>query len=134
MSLELSIFSVTSPQVYTSPLSLSVREGDTAQFRCSASGFPAPVLQWHGGPGGRLPPEAILSNGNGLLTFPVVKEIYEGQYFCTASNMGGISSTSVFLDVSGEQSPYPLGYSLFTFKRFLPKSARKCKIIAIMNF
>lgn len=107
MSLELSIFSVTSPQVYTSPLRLSVREGDTAQFRCSASGFPAPVLQWHGGPGGRLPPEAILSNGNGLLTFPVVKEIYEGQYFCTASNMGGISSTSVFLDVSGEQSPYP---------------------------
>ncbi|XP_074625452.1 basement membrane-specific heparan sulfate proteoglycan core protein-like isoform X6 [Acropora palmata] len=95
---------VTSPQAYTSPPRLSVREGDTAQFRCSASGFPAPVLQWHGGPGGRLPPEAILSNGNGLLTFPVVKEIYEGQYFCTASNMGGISSTSVFLDVSAAGS------------------------------
>lgn len=95
---------VTSPQVYTSPVRLSVREGDPAQFRCSASGFPAPVLQWHGGPGGRLPPEAILSHGNGVLTFPVVKEIYEGQYFCTASNMGGISSTSTFLDVSGEQS------------------------------
>lgn len=94
-------FLVTRPQVFISPASLSVREGDSAQFRCSASGFPAPVLQWHGGPGGRLPPEAQSSNGNGLLTFDPVKKIHEGEYFCTASNLGGISSTGTFLNVSG---------------------------------
>lgn len=94
-------FLVTRPQVFVSPASLSVREGDSAQFRCSASGFPAPVLQWHGGPGGRLPPEAKSSNGNGLLTFDAVKKIHEGEYFCTASNLGGISSTGTFLNVSG---------------------------------
>ena len=94
-------FLVTRPQVFVSPASLSVREGDSAQFRCSASGFPAPVLQWHGGPGGRLPPEAQSSNGNGLLTFAAVKKKHEGEYFCTASNLGGISSTGTFLNVSG---------------------------------
>ena len=96
-------FSVTSPQVSISPPRLSVREGESAQFRCSASGFPAPVLQWHGGPGGRLPPEAVTSNGNGLLTFVKVKEIHEGEYFCTASNLGGISSARTFLNVSGKK-------------------------------
>lgn len=95
---------VTRPQVFVSPASLSVREGDSAQFRCSASGFPAPVLQWHGGPGGRLPPEAQSSNGNGLLTFDAVKKIHEGEYFCTASNLGGISSTGTFLNVSAPGS------------------------------
>ncbi|XP_068699347.1 basement membrane-specific heparan sulfate proteoglycan core protein-like isoform X3 [Montipora foliosa] len=95
---------VTSPQVYISPVRLSVREGDLAQFRCSASGFPAPVLQWHGGPGGRVPPEASSSNGNGLLTFTAVKKIHEGEYFCTASNLGGISSTSAILNVSAAGS------------------------------
>lgn len=95
-------FLVTSPQVSISPARLSVLEGDSAQFRCSASGFPAPVLQWHGGPGGRLPPEAVSSNGNGLLTFVKVKEIHEGEYFCTASNLGGISSARAFLNVSGK--------------------------------
>lgn len=94
-------FSVTKPQVLISPASLSVQEGDSAQFRCSASGFPAPELQWHGGPGGELPPEAGTANGNGLLIFDAVKKIHEGEYFCTASNLGGISSTGTFLNVSG---------------------------------
>ena len=97
-------FPVTSPQVFISPTRLSVREGESAQFRCSASGFPAPVLQWHGGSGGVLPPEAVLSNGNGLLTFVEVKEIHEGAYVCTASNLGGITSTGTFLNVSGKIS------------------------------
>ena len=92
---------LTPPQVAISPPSLSVREGDSAQFRCSASGFPAPFLQWHGGPGGRLPSEAVLSNGNGLLTFFNAKKIHEGEYFCTASNVGGISSKGTFLSVLG---------------------------------
>ncbi|XP_078373536.1 basement membrane-specific heparan sulfate proteoglycan core protein-like [Oculina patagonica] len=95
---------VTKPQVSVSPASFSVREGDAAQFRCSASGFPAPVLQWHGGPGGRLPPEAKTSNGNGLLTFDAVKKVHQGEYFCTASNLGGISSTGTFLNVSAPGS------------------------------
>ena len=104
LSLYLLLFPVTSPQVFISPTRLSVREGESAQFRCSASGFPAPVLQWHGGPGGILPPEAVLSNGNGLLRFVRVKEIHEGAYVCTASNLGGIASTGTFLNVSGKIS------------------------------
>ncbi|XP_073252081.1 basement membrane-specific heparan sulfate proteoglycan core protein-like [Porites lutea] len=91
---------VTSPKVSISPVLLSVREGDSAQFRCSAIGFPAPVLQWHGGPDSKLPSEAILSNDNGLLTIPKVEKINEGKYFCTAENLGGISGTSAFLNVS----------------------------------
>lgn len=94
--------------MFVSPASLSVREGDSAQFRCSASGFPAPVLQWHGGPGGKLPPEAKSGNGNGLLTFDAVKKLHEGEYFCTASNLGGISSTGTFLNVSGMKNTIPL--------------------------
>ena len=102
------LFLVTKPQVFVSPAKLSVREGDVAQFRCSASGFPAPELQWHGGPGGRLPPEAKSTNGNGLLIFDAVKKIHEGEYFCTASNLGGISSTGTFLNVSGTHPNFPL--------------------------
>ena len=104
LSQYLLLFPVTSPQVFISPTRLSVREGESAQFRCSASGFPAPVLQWHGGPAGILPSEAVLSNGNGLLRFVRVKEIYEGAYVCTASNLGGIASTGTFLNVSGKIS------------------------------
>ena len=91
------------PKVSISPVLLSVREGDSAQFRCSAFGFPAPVLQWHGGPDSKLPSEAILSNDNGLLTIPKVEKIHEGKYFCTAENLGGISGTSAFLNVSGKK-------------------------------
>ncbi|PFX26969.1 basement membrane-specific heparan sulfate proteoglycan core protein-like isoform X2 [Stylophora pistillata] len=96
---------VTKPQVLISPASLSVQEGDSAQFRCSASGFPAPELQWHGGPGGELPSEANTANSNGLLIFDAVKKIHKGEYFCTASNLGGISSTGTFLNVSASGSP-----------------------------
>ena len=96
-------FVVTSPKVSISPVLLSVREGDSAQFRCSAIGFPAPVLQWHSGPDSKLPSEAILSNDNGLLTIPKVEKINEGKYFCTAENLGGISGTSAFLNVSGKK-------------------------------
>ena len=94
---------MTSPKVSISPVLLSVREGDSAQFRCSAIGFPAPVLQWHGGPDSKLPSEAILSNDNGLLTIPKVEKIHEGKYFCTAENLGGISGISAFLNVSGKK-------------------------------
>ena len=96
-------FAETSPKVSISPVLLSVQEGDSAQFRCSAIGFPAPVLQWHGGPDRQLPPEAVLSNENGLLTIAKVKKGHQGEYFCTASNMGGHSGTSAFLSVSGKK-------------------------------
>ena len=128
---------VTSPQVFISPTRLSVLEGESAQFRCSATGFPAPVLQWHGGPGGRLPPEAKITNGNGILTFVKVKEIQEGEYFCTASNEGGISIMSTFLNVSGEQSKSLVAIKLAlifgtesTSNLFLEKEDREDSVVS----
>jgi len=38
--------SISSPAVVVSPVTLTVNEGGTASFQCSASGNPEPALTW----------------------------------------------------------------------------------------
>lgn len=92
------------PQVSITPRYLTVNEGDVVQFRCSATGFPAPSLRWLGGPGGTLPAEAIMSNENGILRILKAKKSHEGEYFCAARNAGGIATLRTVLYVRGNRS------------------------------
>ncbi|EDO35776.1 predicted protein, partial [Nematostella vectensis] len=69
------------PQVSILPRFMTVDEGEVVQFRCTASGFPSPVIQWLGGPGGQLPKESVISDENRVLTIPQAKKAHEGEYF-----------------------------------------------------
>ena len=102
MALYFSLTALIKPQVSITPRYLTVDEGDIVQFRCSATGFPAPSLRWMGGPGGTLPAEAILSNENGVLRILKAKKSHEGEYFCAASNTGGIATLRTVLYVRGK--------------------------------
>ena len=98
----LSVSAVIGPQVSITPRYMTVDEGNSAQFRCSATGFPAPFLKWLGGPGGQLPAEAQLYNGNGILRIENVVKAQEGEYFCAAENSGGIATMRTVLYVRGK--------------------------------
>lgn len=89
------------PTVKVSPTSQEVREGQPAEFRCTATGEPRPRIQWVGGQGGRLPSNAVASDTH--LRFASVKRgTHEGEYKCIASNLAGQAEAKGILVVIGE--------------------------------
>ncbi|XP_077403626.1 basement membrane-specific heparan sulfate proteoglycan core protein isoform X2 [Vanacampus margaritifer] len=86
------------PVATISPSTLTVQQGQGAEFRCSVTGNPKPAIEWIGGPGNRMSPRAVI-RGN-VLTFTAADQADEGEYGCKALNTHGEHTARVSLFVT----------------------------------
>ncbi|XP_077368177.1 basement membrane-specific heparan sulfate proteoglycan core protein isoform X9 [Festucalex cinctus] len=86
------------PVATISPSTLTVQQGQRADFRCSVTGNPKPAIEWIGGPGNRMSPRAVI-RGN-MLTFTAADQADEGEYACKALNTHGEHTARVSLFVT----------------------------------
>uniref|UniRef100_A0A8C7EWF8 Heparan sulfate proteoglycan 2 n=1 Tax=Neovison vison TaxID=452646 RepID=A0A8C7EWF8_NEOVI len=93
----------SAPVVSIHPPQLTVQPGQMAEFRCSATGNPAPTLDWTGGPGGQLPQKAQIHGG--ILRLPAVEPSDQAQYLCRARNSAGQHVARAVLHVHGGSGP-----------------------------
>jgi len=92
--------SIRSPAVVVSPVTLTVNEGGTASFQCSASGNPEPAVSWSKlGNQSEITQSAVL---RGKLVLQKVTGNDSGLYQCSATNLLGNSQDVVRLTVNGE--------------------------------
>jgi len=92
--------SIRSPAVVVSPVALTVNEGGTASFQCSASGNPEPVVSWSKlGNQSEITQSAVL---RGKLVLQKMTENDSDLYQCSATNIVGNSQEVVRLTVNGE--------------------------------
>ena len=92
--------SISSPAVVVSPTTLTVNEGGTASFQCSASGNPEPAETWR-----KLNSQSQMTQSavsGGKLELIKVTGNDSGVYQCSATNILGISQEVVRLAVNGE--------------------------------
>ncbi|XP_069802948.1 basement membrane-specific heparan sulfate proteoglycan core protein isoform X4 [Dendropsophus ebraccatus] len=75
------------PVAVIEPRQLSVQQGQPAEFRCSATGNPTPIVEWTGGPNGGISSRASVHGG--MLRFPSTQLSDEGQYTCRVHNTFG---------------------------------------------
>ena len=78
--------------------------GDSAEFRCVATGYPEPTVAWDTS---RLPSNAVV-NGD-VLTFTGVTKANEGEYRCVATNSAGRNQKSgtLYVQDNRPQTPRP---------------------------
>ena len=91
--------SISSPAVVVSPETLTVNEGGTASFQCTASGNPEPVVSWTKLNNQSEVTQSALSGGN--LELKKVTGSDTGVYQCSATNILGNSREVVRLAVNG---------------------------------
>ena len=92
--------SISSPSVIVSPVTLTVNEGGTASFQCSASGNPEPAVAWS-----KLDNQSeILQStvSRGKLQLKHVTGSDAGLYQCSATNILGDSREVVRITVNGK--------------------------------
>ncbi|XP_066838054.1 basement membrane-specific heparan sulfate proteoglycan core protein isoform X7 [Anser cygnoides] len=89
----------TAPTATVEPAQLSVAPGQPAEFRCVATGSPAPTLEWLGA----LPPRAVTHGG--MLRFSAVEPSDQGHYMCRARSSAGQHTARGFLHVQGAGEP-----------------------------
>ena len=92
--------SISSPAVVVSPVTLTVNEGGTASFQCSASGNPEPAVTWS-----KLNRQSDIIQSavsGGKLELKKVTGSDSGVYQCSATNILGNSQEVVRLTVNGE--------------------------------
>lgn len=82
------------------PSAVEVWEGVAVQFRCSVTSDPPAQVHWEGGPGGRLPYDAVVTN-DVLRIAAVNRDNHEGDYKCVASNSYGTAESVGILTVLG---------------------------------
>ncbi|XP_046324592.1 basement membrane-specific heparan sulfate proteoglycan core protein isoform X2 [Marmota monax] len=95
--------SSSAPVVSIHPPQLTVQPGQTAEFRCSATGSPTPTLEWIGGPGGQLPQKAQIHGG--ILRLPAVEASDQAQYLCRGLSSAGQHVARAMLQVHGGSGP-----------------------------
>ncbi|KAM8796373.1 basement membrane-specific heparan sulfate proteoglycan core protein [Eudromia elegans] len=95
--------SSAAPSVTVEPAQLSVAPGQPAEFRCVATGSPAPTVEWLGGAGGALPPGAVVQGGT--LRFPAAQPAHEAPYVCRARSSAGQHTAHAVLRVQGARAP-----------------------------
>ena len=91
--------SITSPAVVVSPVTLTVNEGGSASFQCSASGNPEPSIVWR-----RLNNQSEIIQSavsGGKLHLKNVTESDLGVYQCSATNILGNGLAVAQLQVNG---------------------------------
>ena len=92
--------SISSPAVVVSPVTLTVNEGGTASFQCSASGNPEPSVSWS-----KLNNQSEVTQlavSGGKLELKKVTGSDTGVYQCSATNILGNSREVARLEVNGE--------------------------------
>ena len=92
--------SFSSPTVVVSPLTLTVNEGGSASFQCSASGNPEPAVAWS-----KLDSQSKIAQSavsGGKLQLKQVTKTDSGMYQCAATNILGDSREVVRLTVNGK--------------------------------
>ncbi|XP_067873656.1 basement membrane-specific heparan sulfate proteoglycan core protein isoform X2 [Heterodontus francisci] len=77
----------TAPVATIEPPILTVKQGQTVEFRCTATGNPPPTLEWFGGQGNVISPNSVIQGG--LLRIVAVERSDEAEYSCKASNSAG---------------------------------------------
>ncbi|XP_060793465.1 basement membrane-specific heparan sulfate proteoglycan core protein isoform X7 [Neoarius graeffei] len=90
---------ITRPTVTIHPAVIAIPQGQRAEFRCTATGNPAPSVEWTGGPGNRISSRAIIRGG--VLTFPSVQRSDEGDYICRALTTHGEHTARAVLYIYG---------------------------------
>ncbi|KAM6434636.1 basement membrane-specific heparan sulfate proteoglycan core protein isoform 6-T6 [Liasis olivaceus] len=91
------------PSATIEPPQLSVQPGQSAEFRCIATGSPEPTVEWIGGPGGVISPKAVIQGG--ILRFPAVEPADESQYLCRVRSSAGQHMARAFLQVQSTSAP-----------------------------
>ena len=92
--------SISSPAVFVSPVTLTVNEGGSASFQCSASGNPEPAVVWR-----KLDNQSEiiqLAVSGGKLQLMNVTRNDPGLYQCSATNILGNTREVVRLAVNGK--------------------------------
>ena len=92
--------SISSPAVVVSPVTLTVNEGGTASFQCSASGNPEPAVSWSKLNNQSEVTQSAVSGGK--LELKKVTGSDSGVYQCSATNILGNSWEVARLVVNGE--------------------------------
>ncbi|GCC31496.1 hypothetical protein chiPu_0009954 [Chiloscyllium punctatum] len=89
------------PVATVEPPILTIKQGQTAEFRCTATGNPPPTLEWFGGQGNIISPNAVIQGG--LLRIVAVEHSDEAEYSCKASNNAGyhIATSILYVQSSG---------------------------------
>eukprot|EP00062_Callorhinchus_milii_P012745 gi/632960275/ref/XP_007896099.1/ PREDICTED: basement membrane-specific heparan sulfate proteoglycan core protein [Callorhinchus milii] len=91
----------SAPVAAIEPQILTVKQGQTAELRCTATGNPPPTLQWSGGQGSVISPNAVVRGG--LLRIAAVERSDEAVYFCQARNSAGehTARTIIYVQSNG---------------------------------
>ena len=92
--------SISPPAVDVSPVTLTVNDGGTASFQCTASGNPEPALMWR-----KLNSQSEIIQSavsRGKLELKKVTGSDSGVYQCSAKNILGNSQEVLRLAVNGE--------------------------------
>jgi len=91
------------PRFLTTPTDITARGGDKAVLRCSATGFPAPVISWQKDSGREFPAakERRMRVDTATNTYIInnIKPADMGVYTCTASSLAGNITTNITLSV-----------------------------------
>ena len=117
--------SISSPAVVVSPVTLTVNEGGSASFQCSASGNPVPAVAWN-----KLDNQSEIAQSavsGGKLVFKHASGSDTGLYQCSATNILGDSREVVRLTVNGKLLVM-LQNELFSDRAF------KCKYFIFLFF
>ena len=91
--------SISSPVVVVSPATLTVNEGGSASFQCSASGNPKPAIAWS-----KVDNQSEISQSavsGGKLQLKHVTGNDSGLYQCSATNILGKDQAAAQLVVNG---------------------------------
>ena len=92
--------SISSPAVFVSPVTLTVNEGRSASFQCSASGNPEPAVAWSKLDNQSEITQSVVSGES--LQLKHVAGNDTGLYQCSAKNILGDSRKVVRLTVNGK--------------------------------
>ncbi|MGH0121397.1 UNVERIFIED_CONTAM: hypothetical protein FKN15_077799 [Acipenser sinensis] len=92
------------PVATIAPPVLTVQQGQRAEFRCTVTGNPPPAIEWFGGQGNRISPNAIIQGG--VLQIPTVERSDEAEYICRALNIHGEHSARAVLYVHSASLPH----------------------------
>jgi dystroglycan 1 len=84
------------------PTFQTVNEFEQVEFRCIASGTPAPTIEWYRRTG-TINPNAVISGG--LFRIPIVQRSDESEYYCKASNVAGSTEIRTILYVTKSKKP-----------------------------